>query len=137
MYATREHLEERFGVEEIADLAGSDAGADKVARAIDDAAAEIDATIGSAYSLPFAAPLEIPLLRAVCCDLARARLYDDAKPEAVTQGSSRARSELRDVRDGGLVLLDAAGATLPRKPTASAASAGREAVMTDDNLAGL
>ena len=134
-YATRTDMDLRFGQSEIANLASDpdDASVDKVAARLADAGAEIDAVLAREYALPLdGGPW--PALTRVQCDLARALLYDDASKEAPTRLRDQSMKLLRAIRDGKSELVDSSGAVAPRRNTA--ARAGADPVMTDDNLAG-
>jgi len=105
-YATRDDLISRFGAEEIGSL---DAGTGprtwpRIAAALGDAAAEIDAVIAARWSLPLPEGT-YPLLTAIACDIARVRLYDDAVPETVKERAMRARAKLRKIGAGGYDLV--------------------------------
>ena len=112
-YATRDDLVDRFGTDEIDDLAPSDGSRATVA--LDDAGGEIDAVLAAAYDLPLAAGT-YPALRAIAADLARLRLYDDAVPaEAVLGRANRARGRLREIRDGKAALVGSDGSLVKRR----------------------
>lgn len=87
--------------------------------AIDDAAALIDSKIGKRYTLPLAT---VPrLLRNLCCDLARAYLYEDRITDRVEERETAALKLLDEIRDGTLSLgLDETGG-----PTAASSSSPR------------
>lgn len=110
-YATRADLEGRFGEPEITALAGAD---DRVAEALADADAEINARLAVAYDLPLADG-DYPQLKALACDLARYRLYDDSMPDQVRNNASGARRRLRELAEGVTALLDADGSTVARR----------------------
>ena len=98
---------------EIGDLAGTaDA---RLAAALEDASAEIDSMLHDLYPLPLPAG-PWPLLRAITCDLARLRLYDDEAPKRVLGAGSSARARLRRLAAGETALVDAAGKRAPRCP---------------------
>ena len=119
-YATPADLRARFQGErpadadrEIDDLAG---GADaRLEAALEDASAEIDSMLHDVYPLPLPAG-PWPLLRAVACDLARLRLYDDDAPRRVLGAGSAARARLRRLAAGETALVDEAGNRAPRRP---------------------
>ena len=142
-YAGRTDMVARFGADELADVLGLDRGANgveldtpRMARALADASAEIDASIGNLYALPLAAT--IPLLRGINCDLARRTLYDEAPTEAVRNDASHARSLLRRLADGTLSLIAEDGSSVERRDDASqAVIVGPDPVFTADALAGL
>ncbi len=121
-YATRADLAARFGAGEIADLAPvGDDGGSRAEAALADAAAEMDAALAAAYELPLPGG-RYPLLAAVACDLARARLYDDGAPERVLGRAASARKRLRALAGAGAALVDARGRPAPRRPLARASA---------------
>ena len=137
-HATRADLEARFGVEEIARLAdGTDAAGEvgRVELALADALAYVVAALAPVYTLPLPA-VNVPLLTGVLCDLARARLYDDRVPEAVSTRVDSARKTLELLVSGTLVLTDADGRALARRRAASPTLRGPGPVMSADTLAG-
>lgn len=73
--------------------------------ALADAAAEIDASIAQIWTLPLAATATYPLLAGLQCDLARARLYDEAVPDTVSAAATAARETLQRLCDGALALV--------------------------------
>ena len=98
----------------------SDAHAAIVSAAIADASSEIDAALAVAYDLPLGQG-PWPVLESVACDLARARLYDDAPPENVVARQNSARARLREMSAGSMRLVDEAGrAARPRSEAAPA-----------------
>ena len=125
MYAIRTDLEARFGADEIRRLLGdcptdADDDADATRRleaVLTDASAEIDAVLARAYDLPLAAA-SYPILAAIACDLARARLYDDVVPDAVSAAATRAREQLEALAGDDAALVDGAGALVARRVTA-------------------
>ena len=132
-YANRASLVARFGADEIDDLApANDAGVS--ARA--DAAladAEVDATLAECYPAPLPDG-EYPLLEAVVCDLARARLYDDVAPKRVLKRAAAARARLGRIVDGALHVVDATGVRVPR--LARGLIDAGEPIATRERLAG-
>ncbi len=131
-YATRADLESRFGFDEIAAIAGDDdAGTAKVNSALADAAAEINAVLASAYTLPLSGTY--PLLTAVACDLARALLYDEERPDVVRNNASRARKKVDKIRGGGIDLVDSAGKAAERR-ISGAALTSQPQQFTSENL---
>ena len=144
-YATAQDMVDRFGADEIAELLALPRGADaaaiaaspKMARALADTATEIDAALAMRYDLPLAAGT-YPLLRNLACDIARRRLYDEQPTDAVRNAASRARSQLKLLASGDLVLLSDDGMTvIPRADTGILAERiGREPVLDDDAWAG-
>ena len=144
-YATRADLASRYGLAEISDLERGEEG--RIEAALADAAAEIDAALGTVYVVPLEAASDMPgeaggaatwpVLISIACDLARAHLYDDRESEAVTNRRRSARARLRRLAEDMGTLVDAAGNRARKRETAAAAHAGPARVMTDDNLAGL
>lgn len=99
-YATLAELLSRFGdVAQVADVDGTgEVDAEKVARALGDADAEIDAALVGRYALPM---VPVPdLLTRIACDLARESLYDDAPTKVVTDRAEKARAMLTAVAAG-------------------------------------
>ncbi len=131
-YATRTDMEARFGAEEALDLAGMEAG--RIASALADAAAEIDAALAAAFRLPLAGS-SWPRLVGIACDLARRALYDDVSPEEVTARAERAQAALVRLASGEEALLDDAGNPVPRRD--KAVRGGPAPSLTSDTLAGL
>ena len=130
-YATRLALEERFGADEIRDLAplpgaagglgldGRFIGDDealldpqppdpRLASVLADADAEIDSRLAIAYALPLPVGT-YPLLAALASDLARLRLYDEAAPEHVRSRADAARAALAAIVDGDREVVGTAG----------------------------
>ena len=128
-YATAGDMDTRFGAAEMAKLGD----ADRIADALGDAAAEIDAALSPRYALPLA-PGPWPLLRALQSDLARLRLYDNSVPESAADRAEKARTILKALGSGDLALVDAAGKAPARD--AAARYDGPKPVMTEDNLEG-
>jgi len=128
-YATHDDMDVRFGETEIGNLGD----ADRIASALDDAGAEIDAALSGLYTLPLGLG-PWPLLRSLECDLARFLLYDNSVPEAVVERAKAAREVLKGIREGEIALVDAGGEALAR--TTAARYKGPEPVMTADNLKG-
>lgn len=114
-YATRVDMVARFGVGEIDDLAPLEDGASRADAALDDGAAEIDGEVSRVYATPLGEG-PWPALVPINCDLARARLYDDAAPERVLGALSSARRRLREYGAGARRLVDGAGREAPRHP---------------------
>jgi phage gp36-like protein len=110
-YATQADLVDRFGEQELVELADRDGdGAIDtavVAAALADADTTIDAYVGKRYGLPLAATPA--LLRRLAGDLARHFLYKDDPTEAVQAARDAAIRMLRDIASGSAV-LDVAGA---------------------------
>ena len=138
-YATPQDMVARFGAEELEKLdRGYDAAdpdsSPRLLTALEDASAEIDASLAPLYALPLPSG-RYPLLRAVACEIARFALYDQSVPEAVTERAKEAREKLARVRSGKLLVVDSDGHTVAR--TSAAAWKGPERVMTAENLEGL
>ena len=111
-YAARQDLADRFGADEIDELAPE--SGNRGAAALADADAEIAAALAAAYDLPLSGTF--PVLKAVACDLARLRLYDDAvPPEAVLGRANRSRARLREIADGKSALVDSDGGLVDRR----------------------
>ena len=110
-YATLAELLSRFGdVAQVADVDGTgEIDAEKVARALGDADAEIDAALVGRYALPMVPVPE--LLTRIACDLARESLYDDAPTDVVTDRAEKARALLVAVAAGKMRFEAAAAPT--------------------------
>ena len=139
-YATRQDLIARFGADEVAVLdPGTDPGTEdgdypRIAAALADAAAEIDAVLAPVYPLPLPAG-RYPLLVGIACDIARSRLYDDAPTDAVRERAQRSRSKLKPLATGRTRLLDDAGTEIARRAGTVAVTTGRR-VFTDEAFEG-
>lgn len=129
-YCTEPQFERRFGEREFADLL---AGGHSYAQAENDSASLIDGYLAARYTLPLSS---VPaVLTAICADLTRYRLWDDAAPEEVRRRYEDALSQLRDLSSGRLAL--------PPGSDGAVASSGfsmdgfsAERVFTADTLAG-
>ena len=97
-------------VTDVAGVSSAASSSQKLAAAIADTAAEIDAVLGRCYELPLAGPGA--LLMAIAADLVRRRLYDDRVTDAVRHAAQRQRAVLKSLGAGGLRLLDSAGAVV-------------------------
>ena len=146
-YATQADLEGRFGAAAVskAALGGSATGvtdaAPRIATALSDAAAEIDAALAASFALPLATTKTWPGLRAIQCDIAQMLLFGQSVPDAVRDRARDARSRLGLIASGARQLLDGDGTALERRdqPRTADELPGVEAkamVMTDDNLEG-
>ncbi|SOE00671.1 phage protein Gp36 family protein [Caenispirillum bisanense] len=138
-YATLADLIDRFGADELDDLArphqvpeGETAPAFAAALAAADA--EIDAALAGRYAVPVPEPVPT-LLVDIACDIARWRLHDTSADEMVTERARVARAQLRMLALGQL--------TLPL-PAAAGGGAGvgprhvaAPVVFTPDSLRGL
>ncbi len=115
-YATRADMEARFDLDEIQSLSEDpqDSAVDKTEKALADAAAEIDAFLAGAYELPLPTGT-YPLLTAIQCDNARARLYDDSPLKAPEERMSRGIRRLEQLRDGKAHLVDSENNVVPRR----------------------
>lgn len=138
-YASRQDLVDRFGSDEIDDLAPA-GGERDIAAVLADADAEINAALAVAYDLPLASGT-YPALRAIACDLARLRLYDDAVPaEAVLGRANRSRMRLQNIADGKAALVDSDGAVVSRRiesgPTLGARAADVQGALGREKLKG-
>lgn len=109
-YATLSDLVTRYGETELAQRTDRDFGQTidsfVVARALADADAEIDSSIGRRYALPVASVP--PLLVRVACTLARYYLYDEAATTRVRADYEDALKVLAEIRAGTRVLPIAA-----------------------------
>lgn len=133
-YATAGDLRARFQGErdddvEVDDLAGT--GDARLSAALEDVSAEIDSVIHDLYELPLPAG-PWPLLRAIACDLARLRLYDDEAPDRVKGAGSSARKKLRMLAAGETALVDENGQRAARRALVQATAP--EPVMTREAL---
>ena len=117
-YAVAADLRARFGPQEIDALLAQDCDGQpdetRLTAALGDADAAINARLAEAWDLPLPAG-DYPLLTAIACDLARARLYDDEMPDAVRLGARRARSQLSALVKGAGHLVSAEGVTVTRR----------------------
>jgi phage gp36-like protein len=132
VYATEADLVDRYGEDELVQLTdrlGTGAiDADVLARALADAAAEVDSYLRGRVSLPLASPpAELVWVQA---DIARYRLHGVRATEEARKRYEDARSWLRDVA-AGRVLLDDDATPPTRIPSVAAPSA----VFTDALLA--
>lgn len=119
-YATQAELETRFGTEELARLTDRAAGvsidATVVARAIDDAEAEIDSYVGARYLVPMTPVPDV--INRICCDIARYYLHDDRTTEAVRKRYEDCVKLLRAIATGDAQLSLTNGGAAP--PTGAA-----------------
>lgn len=108
MYATTQDLIDRFGEEELVDRTDRDGDgaydADAVAQALADGWSEIETALLDRYPDMVDGSLEraeVPAqLIKVQCDLARARLWDDATNDVVEKNEKAALRFLERVEDG-------------------------------------
>lgn len=116
-YATLADMIRRFREEELVQLTDLDKSGDlvpaTVQAALDDAAAVIDAYLQQRYAMPLASVPRV--LLNICCDLARAALYEDSITDNVAKRQDAAMQMLRDLATGkiGLGLDQAAQSTAP------------------------
>lgn len=116
-YATVDDLKARFGSEEIISLSQSDdyvpgddpPGAEDTATleaALDDASSFIDSCLCRVVVLPIALASIPPVLKGICCDMARYVLADDAPNEQTTDRAKAAKNKLQMYCSGRLKLID-------------------------------
>lgn len=112
-YATLADLIARFTEVELAQVADTDGSGEidaaKVARALGDAGAEIDAALVGRYTLPMTPVPE--LLTRIACDLARESLYADNPTKTVEARAKSARDLLAAIAAGRMRFDAAAAAT--------------------------
>jgi phage gp36-like protein len=105
-YASTQDLVDRFGAEELAARTDRDGGgqidAAVVARALEDASAEIELYLAARYAVPVD-PAPAHLVQ-ICADIARYRLWQPVPPEGIRQAYQDAVRALRDLADGRAVL---------------------------------
>jgi phage gp36-like protein len=112
-YVTSQQLVDRFGLDELiqvsnpTDPTATAINDTRVANAVADISALIDAKLGARYAVPLTS---VPLvLQNIACDLVRARLYDDRIPDRIADREKAALKLLDDIAAGNLTLgLDAA-----------------------------
>lgn len=105
-YATLQDLIDRFGEEEVSQLADRDRDGEidaaVIARALEEADALVDSYVARRYTIPLA---ETPvLLRRLAGDIARHALFKDDPPEPVSTAYRQAVSTLRDIAAGRALL---------------------------------
>lgn len=110
-YCTQQDLLTRFGEDELSAIAPAPEGdgldGERIERACEDAAGEIDGYLsGAGYVVPLANPPRVVV--GFAADIARYRLHDDHASEAVTRRYEEAVRFLRSVSQGHVRL----GATL-------------------------
>lgn len=107
-YCTLQDLVDRFGSDEMIDVADRDGdGAPDeavVTAACEDASGEIDVRLARRYRVPFTTSTR--LLRALGCDIARYRLLDD-RPHEQAEARYQAAIDLLDAIASGEVMLGA------------------------------
>lgn len=126
-YATTQDLVERFGQDEMIQLTnreiprGDALDGAVVARAIADAAGDIDARLGGRYPVPL--PRVPRIINRIACDLARYYLYENAATEQVTERYKASIKALDGIAKGDIQIgVDDSGKATP--------SAGGDAKMT-------
>lgn len=138
-YATQPDLEAAFGLDELRALADRNRDgtpdAAVIARALEDAEAEVNSYLAARYTLPLdPVPGQI---RAITCDVARYRL-DSVNPRAATKERYLAAlASLRDLASGKASLGsagDAAAAAPP--PPAQVQHESPPRAFSDDRLGG-
>jgi phage gp36-like protein len=131
-YATLNDLQSTFGEAEIGQLltrlSTGNVPATIAGRFLDDASAEIDSYLAVSYAVPVSpAPQS---LRAVCCDIARYRMFDDMASETVRQRYDDACKWLGKLAAGKAILLTDAGVAAPPSTTDDTGTAGDPAGST-------
>ncbi|MBI1321334.1 MAG: DUF1320 domain-containing protein [Candidatus Hydrogenedens sp.] len=106
-YATADDLATAFGQAELVDRCDLDndgiADAAMIAGSLADAAAVTDGYLTGRYTLPLS-PVP-PLLRRLCCDIARWYYWGSGATERVRQGYQDAIATLRDIAAGKVELV--------------------------------
>lgn len=113
-YIDRAGLEQRFGIDEIAQLLDDDRSgtelsteSESLTAAVADADAMIDGYLATRYALPLEA---VPVMVAGwAADIARYRLWDEQAPEEVRRRYEDAIARLRDLAAGRIDLPPSAG----------------------------
>jgi phage gp36-like protein len=126
-YCTKQDVIDRFGENELMDLTDRDnmgVIVDSVLdQAISDASAEMDGYLGGRYQLPLVTVP--PVLKALCCNIARYKLYDEQASEQVTKRFDAAIKFLFSVSKGEISLgVDATGTKAVSNDLAQMQSAG-------------
>jgi phage gp36-like protein len=110
-YCTLQDLIDRYGEEELLQLADRDRDdaidQDVIDQALADASAEIDGYLLDRYTLPIS-PVP-PSLTLAACRIARYQLYTVAPTERVQSDYERAIAWLRDVSRGLIRLVESTG----------------------------
>lgn len=127
-YCTGQDLIDRYGEEELLQLADRDG--DGVAdtavldQVIADASAEIDGYLAVRYALPLA---EVPsVLVRIACEIARYHLYEDHATETVQDRYANAVKFLKAAARGEVQLIRADGATSEETAGMPAFNEGRQ-----------
>ncbi|OUR62055.1 hypothetical protein A9Q74_06295 [Colwellia sp. 39_35_sub15_T18] len=126
-YCTKQDLIDRFGEDELIDLTDRDnmSVIDETVldQAIADGSAEMDGYLGGRYQLPLVTVP--PVLKALCCNIARYKLYDEQASEQVTKRYDSAIKFLFSVSKGEISLgVDGSGAKATSTDLADIQSAG-------------
>jgi len=126
-YCTKQDLIDRFGENELVDLTDRDnlgvINNTVLDQAINDASAEMDGYLGGRYQLPLATVP--PVLKALCCNVARYKLYDEQASELVTKRYDGAIKFLFSVSKGEISLgVDSGGSKAVSTDLASIESGG-------------
>lgn len=140
MYLTVNEYLDRFGEAETVRLTDEaktgDVDTAKVESAISDASEEADAYLGKRYAVPLATPPN--LVKSIVAALAREDLYRTRAPDAVKADAERARSQLRDLSRGVMVLPTETGPaeTIGGRADSASSGDGTDPIFTTETLAG-
>lgn len=134
-YATQQDLIDRFGTAELEELGGGSIDAASIARAIDDATAEINSALEGRYSLPLPLPVA-PLITRMCCDIARYCLYDKAVSQVVRTRYEDAKDLLKRLSAGERQLGTDTAETPPTETSDLVYHRFAPRAITDDALRG-
>jgi len=105
MYAAAADLVDRFTIEEVSALAPSEMPNEYNLVVINSAMEDADAEINSYLAVRYAVPVEgSKQLKAVACDIARYRMYDNDAPEQVETRYQQRVTWLKDVAAGRATL---------------------------------
>lgn len=138
-YATTQDLIDRFGEEELLQLADRDGDGVIDAAVVERAAADADAEIEGYLVGRYALPLESvpPVLSRIACDMARYHLYDDLATETVRTRYEDARRLLESIAAGKVQLgLPASAGAAPVSGSPEVDSDAPARVFTRDSLEG-
>lgn len=114
-YADKAAMEARFTSRELVELTNPDdrqavvIDEGKLSTALEDASAEIDAVLSTRYALPMENPPSV--LTALCCDIARYRLYVGRASEEVETRYKNATELLKRIAKGDVSLGTSGPAT--------------------------